>query len=66
MIALDNVYWLRNRHRELDTFRTLDINYNIGWYLFFGTVPPGLNNRVLKNAGRIVAGSVQRAIRTAE
>ena len=34
---------LRSRHVELDKWRTLNIGFNRAWFLFFGTIAPGIN-----------------------
>lgn len=33
----------RDRHIELDTYRTCSVQFNDAWRLFFGTKPPGTN-----------------------
>ena len=43
---------LRNRHVELDKFRTIDPRYNHAWIMFFGTCPPGINEHGVRFTDR--------------
>ena len=33
----------RDRHVELDKFRSLNHDFNFAWLMFFGTKPPGIH-----------------------